>query len=146
MANTQPEMVLAFEEAMPPIPQSTVVQEKNPWLAFGLSFSVPGLGQYYNGHNAKGTVQIVAATAGAVVMFSALEDDVKLINGDTIDPDDDNNVSAIGALVYLSSFIWSVVDAPMSANRINDQAPQASLQVNPVVKDDLVGASLTLKF
>ena len=135
MTNPYPEMVLAFEDAMPPMPQSTDVQEKNPWLAFGLSFLVTGVGQWYNGHYAKGTIQLVTATTGAVAFLS--------------DSDDDNNVGnvgEIGALVWLGSVVWSLVDAPVSANRINRQARQTSLQINPMVKDDLVGAGLTLKF
>lgn len=135
MADPHPERVLAFEEAMPPVPQSTEVQEKSPWLAFGLSFLVTGAGQWYNGHYAKGTVQLVAASTGAVTLVLDANDD-----------DEIGTAGGIGAVVWVGSVVWSLVDAPMSANSINRQARQTSLQINPTVKDDLVGASLTLKF
>lgn len=138
-------VALASDEAIPPLPQASNIQEKNPWIAFGLSALITGGGQYYNGHYGKGTVQFVAAAAGLGVFLAAEEDDYKLF-GERFDPDDDNNRGAIGALVFLGSAIWSMVDAPISANNINHQLQQASLQIHPVVMDDLTGVSLTLRF
>ena len=146
MAEPQPgNAALVTEEAIPPLPQVSNIQEKNPWLAFGLSALITGGGQYYNGHYGKGTVQFVAAAAGLGIFLAAEEDDFKVF-GENFDPDDDNDRGAIGALVFLGSAIWSMVDAPISANNINRQLRQASLQINPVVKDDLTGVSLTFRF
>ena len=145
LAEPKLEKALAAESDLPQIQTSSVVKEQNPWIAFGLSALVTGGGQYYNGQYGKGTIQFVSASVGLGVLYVALEDDYKLY-GETIDPDEDNGVGTIGALVFLGSAIWSMVDAPVTANRINREARQASLQFSPMVKDDLTGASLTLKF
>ena len=146
LAEPQPGIAaLASDEAMSPFPQASNFQEKNPWIAFGLSALITGGGQYYNGHYGKGTVQFVVAAAGLGVFLAAEEDDYKLF-GERYDPDDDNDRGAIGALVFLGSAIWSMVDAPISANNINRQLRQTSFQIHPVVKDDLTGASLTFRF
>lgn len=145
LANPDPSKALNMETALLPNPQSSDVEVKNPWIAFGLSALITGGGQYYNGQYGKGTIQFVAASVGFGVFYAALEDDYKLF-GETIDPDEDNDAGAIGALVFLGSAIWSMIDAPVSANRINQQARQASLQFNPMIKDDLTGVSLTLRF
>lgn len=125
------------EEALPLVPQMSDVQEKNPWLAFVLSFVITGTGQFYNGENKKGVVMLAGALTGAGMIVSQMENN---------EIPDDNGVVTAGAIVLLGSSLWSVIDAPVSANRINREARQASLRITPVVTGDLVAANLTFTF
>ena len=134
-------------------------KKKNPWLAFGLSAIIIGGGQFYNGQHAKGVAQLGGVILGFGLMLSAIEDDYENIYGDWIDPDDDYGRAAFGALLFLGSSLWSMIDAPISANRINRQSQQpsyghlielggsrATLGVDPVVSHRSLGTRLTLHF
>lgn len=135
------------------------VKKKNPWLAFGLSALITGGGQFYNGQHAKGVAQLGGVILGFGLMFSGIEDDYEDIYGDWIDPDGDDGRAAFGALLFLGSSLWSMIDAPISANRINRQSQQpsyghlielggsrATLGVDPVVSHRSLGTRLTLHF
>lgn len=111
------------------------VQEKDPWIAFLLSAVITGSGQVYNGQVGKGVIQFSGLVVGLGLAIS--EDDKGR---------EDSDRALIGAGLFLSSFLWSVIDAPMTANRINREANRTTLQINPVIRGDLVGANLTLKF
>ena len=134
-------------------------RQKEPWLAFGLSFLIPGAGQFYNGQHNKGVAQLGAVVLGFGLMISAVEDDYEDRYGDLVDPDDDDGKAGLGVLLWLGGTLWSVIDAPISANRINQQSQQshyghlmefdvdrATLGVDPVVQPDRVGTRLTLHF
>lgn len=137
-------------------------KKKNPWLAFGLSALITGGGQFYNGQHTKGVAQLGGVVLGFGLMlpgsFGAIEDDDENIYGDWVDPDDDG-ITAFGALLLLGSSLWSMIDAPISANRINRQSQQpsyghlielggsrATLGVDPVVAHRSLGTRLTLHF
>lgn len=123
--------VMAFNDLVtPPMPQSTEVNEKNPWAAFFFSWLIPGGGQFYNGEKTKGALMLLGGVTGAGVHLYSEHD--RAFN--------------VGTAVMLGSAIWSMIDAPISANRINREMQQASMQINPVVTDDLAGVSLTLRF
>lgn len=122
-------------EAMPLVPKSTSVQEKDPWLAFLLSFALTGSGQVYNNQVGKGVLQFAGASAGLGLVISEAENDRE-----------DSNWTQAGAGLMLACYLWSVIDAPVTANRINREARQASIQIDPVLRDDLAGASLTFRF
>lgn len=135
------------------------VQKKNPWLAFGLSALIPGVGQFYNGQHSKGVAQLGGVILGIGLMASALEDDYETIYGGLVDPDDDEGKAAFGLLLWFGSSLWSMIDAPISANRINQQNQQpsyghlielggsrATLGVDPVVSHKNLGTRLTLHF
>lgn len=126
-----------------PIPQEQEqVEEKNPWHAFGLSVLITGGGQWYNEQYGKGLAQFGIAVAGAGVMLAALED-----NTNNIDVDDDDTLGGVGAMMWLGAIVWSLVDAPMSANAINkERRESARFQINPFVGNRTVGAQLTLRF
>ncbi|MCY3771031.1 MAG: hypothetical protein OXG98_03280, partial [Gemmatimonadetes bacterium] len=151
--------VMAFsDQVIPTIPQSTEVNEKNPWAAFFLSWLIPGGGQFYNGENTKGGLMLLGAATGVGILVYGVNDKKEESSGSiTQTPgsttfhfryEERSNETAIniGAAVLVGSVIWSIIDAPISANRINRELRQASLQINPVVADDLAGVSLTLKF
>lgn len=125
------------EEALPLVPQTSDLQEKNPWLAFVLSFVITGTGQFYNGENKKGVVMLAGAVTGFGMIVSQIENDAI---------PEDNGVVTAGAILALGSGLWSMIDAPLSANRINREMRQASFHITPVVTGDLVAANLTFTF
>ena len=130
------------------------VQKKNPWIAGGLSLLIPGAGQAYNDQLGKGAIQLGAVIVGFGLWYSGVED-----NGFFTDPDGDDEKAVLGFFLCLGSYIWSVVDASISANRINEQnqhssyghlielgGSQATLGVDPVVSHKNLGTRLTLHF
>lgn len=134
------------------------VPKKNPWLAFGLSALVTGGGQFYNGQHSKGIALLGWSILGAGLMLGGLEDNYENRWGQMVDPDDDDGRLAFGFLVWLSSSLWSMIDAPISANSINRQSQGFSyrhlielggdrvvLGLDPVVSENL-GTRLTLHF
>ena len=138
------------------------VKKKEPWLAFALSLVMPGTGQFYNEHYTKGVVQLSAVAAGAGLVYVGVQDDYRAWDGPWIDPDQDNNTRTLpGGILWACAHLWSVIDAPLSAIRINEQSQQsdpayghllefdggrATLGVDPVVWPDVSGARLTLHF
>ena len=134
-------------------------KKKNPWLAFGLSALITGGGQFYNGQHNKGVAQLGGVILGIGLMVSGIEDDYETIYGDLVDPDDDDGKVAFGLLLWFGSSLWSMIDAPISANSINQQSQQpsyghmielggsrATLGVDPVVSHKNLGTRLTLHF
>jgi hypothetical protein len=81
-----------------------VRSEKSPVLALGLSLLVPGGGQYYNGQSVKGAMMTVVAAGGAVVMVTG-----------------DHHEAPYGLLVYAVAAVWSLIDAPIAANLMNQE-------------------------
>ena len=135
LADSNPSNAIEEPEAMPLVPQSISVKEKDPWIAFLLSAVIVGSGQVYNEQVGKGVLQFTGAVTGLALLIS--EDEKGR---------EDSDKALIGACVWLGSFMWSVIDAPVTANRINREARQTSLQIYPVIRNDLAGASLTFKF
>ena len=150
------------EEPVPLVPQSTEMKEKNPWAAFFFSMLIPGGGQFYNDEGSKGLLMLTGAAAGFGIMIYGFSDtQEELVSSITesvtsttrsrqfsshYEESGNEAVITIGALVYLASSTWSLIDAPISATRINREARQASLQINPLVAPDFAGASLSLRF
>ncbi len=136
------------------------VKKKEPWLAFGLSFLIPGAGQFYNEQYKKGVPQLGAAIAGSGLVFMAVRDNYQRFpDRKWVDPDDDDRMALFGGLLWLGGLLWSVIDAPISANGINQQAQQpdyghllefdgdrVTLGVDAVARRNISGARLTLRF
>jgi len=139
------------------------VQKKNPWLAGGLSLLMPGLGQIYNEQRGKLAIQFGAAIVVLGLLYSGLEDDYRIdggiYDGRRIDPDDDEWKVTSGISLWSGVGAWSVVDAYLSANEINEQNQQPSyghlieiggsrttLGVDPVVSHKNLGTRLTIHF
>ena len=123
--------------------EATGSMRRNPWLAFGLSALVPGAGQFYNGQYAKGVPQLGAAIAGSALVFSAVRDNYEDIHGDWIDADDDDQKAVYGGLLWLGGLLWSVIDAPASANRINRES---RLELHPVLGRYGTGTRLLIRY
>ena len=119
-------------EAPPLVPQATGDELKNPWLAFGLSTLITGGGQVYNEEIEKGIIMFAGSAAGYIILFS----------GDSVG----SGRAYTGWGLLLGTKLWSMIDAPMVASRINEEAHRTSWQVIPIVSPDYAGASLTLRF
>ena len=69
---------------------------KEPIVSVILSFVFPGLGQFYKGHSTKGIYFIILAVVSKII-----------------------TVILIGALIYLLVWLWSIIDAYNSAEKLN---------------------------
>jgi TM2 domain-containing membrane protein YozV len=107
---------------------------KNPELAGALSVLVPGLGQVYNGETVKGISVLTGFLGGIAVCIAA-----KI--GDTND--------SIGASGWLgvgmigTAYLWGIIDAPLSANRINRE--NATRGMGPLIEIHAGAYSISLK-
>ena len=139
--------------------QSNVVltSRKNPWVAGVMSFLVPGLGQFYNKEYTKGTIHFATVVCGYTLFLLAVEDDVIHYNytsfsggsqasREMVDVDGDNGVGGVGLLVAFGTSVWSIIDAPISANRINRQNESIYLSAAPLMKPNRTGAVLTFRW
>ena len=73
----------------------------------------PGWGQFYNGQQDKGIGFLILSVSGIFIMFSGFDDDPP-----------DNVTAATGASMIIGSYIWSVIDANLSAKKINQSSNQ----------------------
>jgi TM2 domain-containing membrane protein YozV len=89
---------------------SYLKSEKSPVGAFLLSFLFPGGGQYYNGEYVKGILQDLVYLGGVISIYA---NDGKGGTGLTF-----------GVALMVGASLWSMIDAPISASRINDQLRQ----------------------
>jgi hypothetical protein len=105
------ETMLAFEEfnfydAAFTQTGAPAYRRKSPFLAWFLSWLYPGIGQFYNGQAGKGIAMTAVATGGFGLCIAAVQKE-------------DDNLGAIGALVLTGVALWSMIDAPVSAGKIN---------------------------
>lgn len=96
-------------------------QEKSPFLASMLSLFIPGLGQHYNGQTVKAIIQEVFFLGGITLVLCGKEYWDACIPGEEISGETSsyNELHYIGLGISTASFLWSLIDAPISANKIN---------------------------
>lgn len=113
--------------ARPGAQGTRAVGRKDGGLAFLLSFLVTGLGQGYNGEWSKGAGQFlgqIALIAGASAAFDS----------EACWYDDNCGVAYAALVGVLAIKVWSLVDAPLSASRINrERAVGTSLELRPEI-------------
>lgn len=142
----------------PVLGSRTFIQKKNPMVALGLSFPIVGSGQFYNGEYTKGVAQMGAAIVGLGLVLSAGGDNMDSPEGN-LDANNDDWRSIPGYVLLLGGAIWSLIDAPMSANRINRQNRLVShghlieldgdvttVGIDPVTSDKGLGTAFTIRF
>ena len=103
--------------------------EKSPALAFVLSFLLPGAGQYYNGDVVKGVLQTGLVITGWVVALTTYEEEE---SGEyyysglyyTIYSSEKTAGVYIGVGIAVGAWVWSMIDAPISASNINKRRRQ----------------------
>jgi sRNA-binding protein len=98
-------------------------RKKGPAAAFWLSFLYPGIGQFYNGQVGKGVTMSALATGSLIVTcVAAANATVETHYGygyyETTD-ETAETVAFVGLGVYFGTWLWSMIDAPISAKAIN---------------------------
>ena len=147
---------------------SNTVSPREPWVACALSILAPGLGQFYNGQSIKGCIHLGLAVGGYTMFFLSVADNVEFTDAavldvagenvnvndmSVLDVDGDDLRGGLGLLVGLGVSVWSIIDAPTSAKKINKRNQmQAHLDykdgyaVSPIVKRNKVGATVAFQF
>lgn len=125
------------EGPMAPTAMPQMAQEKSPGLAFLLSFLVPGLGQFYNGQYGKGAGMLAGSVVGGVLVsqtwVDCWEDDV------------DCGEWTAGAVLLVGSWVWSMIDAPVSARAINRRAGAGGMALDIGPRFEVVPSQRTFR-
>ena len=116
-------------------PKTIVIREKNPAVACIASIILPGLGQVANEEYLKGLGFFLGCVGGIVLAISNVDE-----------------LAAVGLLIYVGSYLGSVIDAPVSASSYNKKLLKGldlgsvkfiSLQPNLSVKQFGIGTAMT---
>ena len=99
--------------------QTALKNEKSPGLALLCSFLIVGAGQAYNEEYDKAIVHFIVAIVSLGVVINGWEDNYTDLYGIRRDPDDDDAAAGFGLLIGFGNWIYSMVDAHQSAERIN---------------------------
>ena len=104
---------------------------KSPGLAFLFSFLYPGIGQFYNGQIGKGVAMSVVGTVTLVTGFAcannAIQEDYY---GNYYIDEDMLLLASTASVVYFGTWLWSFIDAPVSAGKINRRRERGELSWN----------------
>ena len=124
------------------------VGQKNPTVAFVLSFIIVGGGQFYNEQYDKGMLMFLGGMVSTLVFFNTVDDDYTNAYGDLIDPNNDDMIGFFGCLIGGSLWLWSLIDAVYAAKQINlqNQPYTSHLEVNPMVSPDRSGAVIAVRW
>ena len=113
------------------------VEKKSPWLSGALSFFIPGLGQFYNGENRKGWVDLATSLGGFTGMYAGAYMVVWGSSYDYYYGEPNDGMIITGALLMFAGMgtmlvngIHSIVDAAKSSNRINAENGFVMYQIN----------------
>ena len=89
--------------------------EKSPWVAFLFSYIFPGGGQIYNGQPVKGLLFLTGITIGVGIA-------VLSYGGSDFDNTNESKSLIYGGLGLAALlYIYQLIDAPVSANSINEE-------------------------
>lgn len=106
--------------------KSETPSEKSPLLAFGLSIFYPGLGQLYNAEYGKALLMGGLGTVGlGFAVLAAMSTDFDSESN----PDYIAVMGYTGFAVWGGTYIWSLIDAPISASNINEQRKNTGLSI-----------------
>jgi hypothetical protein len=108
--------------------------KKDPVTACLLSWLLPGGGQYYNGEYAKGALMTGLSLGSLLGMVAGATPPAEDYSGDDYYRSGSDGRLAFFALIYLGNYIWSVVDAPISSNKINRRNRMLSWSVGKNVQ------------
>ena len=96
--------------------KTTIIKEKSPLTSFLLSFFIVGVGQYYNGQVLKG-LTLQAGFLGGILMLGR--------NSDSNNSGTLNSSELLGSFIMMGSWAVSIIDAPMSSDKINETRQQS---------------------
>ena len=113
------------------------IEKKSPWLSGFLSFCIPGLGQFYNGENRKGWVDLATSLGGFTGMYAGAYMVVRGAEYDYYYGEPKDGMVITGTVLMLAGMgtmlvnsIHSIVDAAKSSNRINVESGFVMYQFN----------------
>ena len=131
------------------LPPNSYIRQKEPLIAFGLSFLVVGTGQLYVEEYNKAYTHWILAVVNIVLIVAATED-----NYSVYDPDGDDIYGLIGIIGGLTNWVASMVSAPSQAHAFNER--QRQNRAVSLIEDRLLlesytggkaqGAMLSLRF
>ena len=125
----------------------TTIDKKSPWAAGIMSYFIPGLGQFYNGEERKGWIDLgtqvggFAALLGGVAILAPFSD-IPLQegpNGELYAPMPDvsdfwANTGVVlmigGTITIYANWLHSIIDAVKSSKRINAENGYVMYQLN----------------
>lgn len=90
--------------------EDIIPSEKNPALAFVCSLIIPGLGQMYNEEVDKGFL-LLGGAFGGILVTSVTATSANYSENSVPIP-------AVGLLIYAFCSLYSIIDAPITANQI----------------------------
>jgi TM2 domain-containing membrane protein YozV len=124
--------------------QDIVAQEKSPAVAWVLSFLIPGIGQYYNGDIAKGVVMNVLYFGGWTMYAVAFTRSTTCTYNFCYTNSSSNTLAWVGLGVATGTWIWSMIDAPISASAHNANVRAWARTYGHLFQQDLGGAVVAL--
>ena len=121
-----------------------IPNEKSPWLAFLLSYMFPGGGQIYNGQPVKGLLFLTGITVGVGIA-------VLSYGGSDFENTNDSKSLIYGGLGLAGLlYIYQLIDAPVSANNINDEKRlklnKAELEILPQISGNSFSTTFKIYF
>lgn len=113
------------------------VEKKSPWISGFLSFCIPGLGQFYNGENRKGWVDLATSFGGFTGMYAGAYMVLRGAEYEYYYGEPKDGMVITGTVLMLAGMgtmlvngIHSIVDAAKSSNRINVESGFVMYQFN----------------
>jgi hypothetical protein len=90
-------------------PEKKPPKKKRVFLAFIMSVFIPTSGQFYNGQYSKGALGLAVMASGLVIYAMGNDENDKAELGDP------------GLVLVAGTWLWSMIDAPISAQKINEE-------------------------
>jgi hypothetical protein len=127
---------------------------KDPCSAFFFSFCLAGLGQAYNGEGSKAIKCLLGEVFGFGMIFYGGQNDDTWSYGTYRNNGPRYPLIVLGGVILcLVVDIYSIIDAPVTANKINEKSKEwlinhklTSLNLNPIIKQNFAGIELSYKF
>ena len=128
-------------------PPGGYIRQKDPAIAFLLSFLISGGGQFYTENYGEGAAHLIVQIVSFGLIVGALEDN----DAWGRDYDGDDSIGAVGVLVLLANWIYSMGTAPGQARAFNERQQAVSLMEDRLLLESYTsgkaqGAMLSLRF
>ena len=142
----------------PTIVQTAIKGEKSPGIAFVLSLVIVGAGQAYNEEYNKAIGHWLIMGGSVFLIYRGLEDNFDSYdaqgNVESVDPNRNDILIVAGIGAGLINWIVSMIQAPISAQKLNEQRRnsqgisilQDRLFLEPYTSRETRGAMLSLRF
>ena len=119
---------------------------------------ITGGGQFYNGESKKGGIMLGGVVGGVVLIVSGAAEAVEDIDTGEEKTGGGGKI-ALGLLGVVGCSLWSMIDAPIAANKINKKIRSAKagksfrfretnlvLSARPVSSRDVLGARIVVNY